>query len=160
MTATRQFIFADVYRLRPAGSVIADALLAEEWTATDQWHAGLIDPAFWLEQAPDKDSFILEDFAGPIFFFKTHLLQKTQSNIQLWMAVQLFIQFMPIASSDDLKRVADGLLEGLKWLEETLKSASVSEIFFDSYNPTLIRFCTKRLGFTLDGTRLRKQLIP
>jgi hypothetical protein len=162
MTALSTLRFSG-YTLRPAGE--ADRRLAEQWTAWDEDHAGKIDPGFWLEQRPGMDSVVVEDSQGPVFFFKTCLLNQIEPG--RGPHAQVFIQFMPCATEEDRERTRDALVEGTAWLAPVLEQSGAEEIFFDTRQPKLIAFCQKRLGFIVDGKdlkggymRLRRVLQP
>jgi hypothetical protein len=145
--------------LRPAGTDgnwEQDLELARAWVAADPDHAGKVLPEFWLEQKLDRDSFLLRDAIGPIYFFKMHLANKWQQgdpgNLML-PAVRIFLQFAP-----EKNRISKALIAGTAWLERMLKQGPMKEYYFDSQNESLIRFSQKRLGFTREGSILRKRL--
>ena len=146
MGATHSFVF-DQYRLRP--TLAGDLDLAREWTAADRDHAS-INPAFWLEQTANHDSYLLYDVAGPVFFFKICGCFYGSGELH----AEVHIQFAPI----DERRLMAGLTRGLQWLESMLSSCGYREVFFDSTNERLIRFCVKRLGFAEERGKLRKRL--
>lgn len=165
MTALNTFKFGE-YFLRPANEL--DRALAEKWTAADPEHAGVIEPGFWLENRLGRDGFLLSDQRAPLYFFKMHIhgiydlrlpdAAGTNGPVEMFEslhdAVQVFIQFPPFRDG----RVMRGLTEGCKWLERTIAPMGARELFFDSKNESLIRFCVSRLGFTRDGNNLRKKL--
>jgi hypothetical protein len=181
MTAINTFKFGEFF-LRPAGE--QDRALAERWTAADPDHAGVIDPNFWLENKLGRDGFLLSDASGPVFFFKMHIYSRftlpapkklvldngkvaalDEEERNLLNVVQVFIQFPPwdYDCGPDLRltlrgRVSKGLAEGCEWLERTVQPMGATELFFDSKNESLIRFCVNRLGFRRDGDNLRKKL--
>jgi len=138
MSADQTFIFGN-YKLRPAGT--ADLPAAVAWTAADADHAGRTRPEFWIEQTMGKDSYMLEDHEGPLFFFKLHRLSIS--------AVELHCQFPP-ASTDahQRERVQEGIIKGFEWLEGALMQSKVREVFFDSTHLPLRSFAVRRLGFT------------
>jgi hypothetical protein len=145
MTAQHAFSFGG-YLLRPAEQ--GDLHLATEWTAADVYHAGKTKPEFWIEQTINRDSYVLEDTEGPIFFFKIHRL-----SIK---AIELHCQFPPTDQADesegakyDRKRVQQGILKGFEWLEGALKKTKVEDLFFDSAHGPLRAFAVKRLGFSI-----------
>lgn len=152
MAANRSYKFAGIYELRP--TTVEDLDLARRWTMRDPAHAGILPPSFWLQQTDGRDSFLLSDDQGPVFFFKMHLESRT--------AVRIFIQFPPGGSIHfrraSEKRTAKGLIAGMDWLEKMLAPNGVTEIFFDSASETLISFCVKRLGFVEDGEYLKRHL--
>lgn len=138
------------YRLKPASLV--DLPLAKAWTKADPDHAGKVDPGFWLGQSARTQSYLLIDADGPVFFFKGSVAGKS---------LEVHVQFPP---DDDAamhhlrrRRISQGLIEGLTWLEGHMRYA-VDEIVFESTTPALIRFCQRHLGFTHEGGRLRKKL--
>ena len=161
MAALREFEFGG-FKLKPA---TADYYrLAEVWTKNDPDHRDKLDFEFWLEQDACRDSYLLFDQDGPLFFFKMHLINR--------QTVRVFIQFPTEATSKEFantpedirkaqrtgERLRRGLLLGMAWLEEMLKKNGVKEIFFDSVSKSLISFCVKRLGFTEEGEYLKKHL--
>jgi hypothetical protein len=177
MTALSTLRFS-AYTLRPAWE--EDRMLAEQWTARDEDHAGKIDPAFWLEQQPGIDSVVVEDSQGPVFFFKTRLMivkiidqnplpiqlvglsQETIEEVRppvMKIIAEVFIQFMPCATEEDRERTRQALMEGTAWLAPVLEQSGAEEMFFDSRQPKLIAFCQKRLGFIVDGTELQNGYI-
>jgi hypothetical protein len=154
MSARETFQFAQKYTLRPAGTRLADFQLAESWTMADPDHRGRIHPSFWLEQGEGRDSFLFSDDIGPLFFFKMVLVDSDVAEIH--------IQFPPPESAalkEHRCRIAEGLIQGMEWLEKILSQIKMKEMRFDSTNPGLVRFTRKRLGFIQDGGILRKQLI-
>lgn len=170
MTATRTLSF-NTYKLEPAS--YEHKQLAEEWTAEDKEHAGIVDPRFWLEQGEDHDSYLVSDKWGPVLFFRviTRQIEPTEwllggiaPTIQNgglrpgFKAAELHMQFMPAYTAVDHKRIAETLKSGCPWLEQILIGAGVEEIYFDSTFPGLVAFTTKHLGFTQEGQRLSKRL--
>ena len=150
MTATATFRFSNnKFTLRPAGE--DDFYLAEKWTQLDPEHRGSVDPRFWLEQAQGRDSFLLFDDEGPVFFFKM-VLAGSENN----RAIEIHIQFPPQGRNG--YRIAAGLIEGITWLERVLRQIQIREMFFDSASRKLITFAIKRLGFRMEGGKLRKRL--
>jgi hypothetical protein len=148
MSADHDFRFGR-YHLRPTFK--ADMARAVKWTAADPDHAKRTRPEFWLEQSISRDSYMLDDPEGPLFFFKIHRLTLK--------AVELHIQFPPEDSQKQKMRVQHGLIEGFAWLEGMFKAAKINDVSFESTSPPLIRFAVKRLGFTQDGlSRLHKEL--
>lgn len=155
MTAFNQFWFYG-YCLRPASEKDLD--LARDWNAKDADHASRVDPTFWIHQEPGQDAYVLMDVDkdSPLFFIK--LIAEGKG------VIELHIQFGPKANVAEKKRRAEALAEGLMWLEKTLKTAGIGEIFFKSKTSGLILFAEKRLGFVADpvptqgDTVLRKQL--
>lgn len=144
MTASQTFLFG-AYTLRPADD--GDMPLAVKWTAADADHAGRTRPEFWFETNLGRDSYMLEDTEGPVFFFKIHRLS---INV-----VELHCQF----PTDEVtkERVQAGILEGFAWLETELKKTKVEYLFFDSSFEPLRAFTIRRLGFSaLSGTKLSK----
>ena len=142
MTAISRFEFGHGYRLEPAGE--EHRALAENWTAWDSYHAGKIEPGFWLSQGPCWDSYLLSDGKRPVFFFKIH--REAESK-----AARFYIQYMPCATRGDRERVMEAMTVGCAWLEEKLRAAGVEEVSFTTQGENLLTFAQKRLGFTLDG---------
>jgi hypothetical protein len=149
MSARSTFIFG-AYRLRPATE--EDAAYAVPWTEADPDHAGKTAPAFWLEQQAQRDSYMLEDEEGPLFFFKLHHLARK--------VVELHVQFPPPSGDSHQRyRIQRGLIDGFQWLEETLKQAHIEVVHFDSTHPPLRRFAMARLGFDTNlDNRLSKSI--
>jgi hypothetical protein len=128
----------------------ADLMLAEHWTRADPFHRNTTAPDFWIENKDGRESFLLLDALGPVFFFKTHILNRR--------TVQMHVQFMPADTEDNKTRLREGMLQGLVWMERVLKNAGVTRIEFDSQNPQLTVFAIKRLGFAQEGESLVKAL--
>ena len=161
MAANQTYTFGG-FTLRPATK--EHALLAEVWTKNDPEHKDKVTPEFWLQQDACRDSYLLFDQDGPLFFFKMHLIDRD--------TVRIFVQFPTEATSREFvgtpeqirqaqrtgERLRRGLLLGTAWLEEMLKKNGVKEIFFDSVSKSLIFFCVKRLGFVEEGEYLKKHL--
>ena len=147
MPAVETFSFSG-YLLRPTDE--GDLRLATEWTEADPHHRDTTNPSFWLEQSQISDSYLLENNHDPIFFFK--MMRTSEAHV-----VELHIQFPPPpayhVSQNFRNRQMIALLLGFDWIERMLYFSGVTEVFFMTHNPTLARFCTKRLGF--DGTRAR-----
>lgn len=159
MGASATFQFARKYTLRPAGGEARDSGLAEKWIAADPYHRGRVQPDYWLEQGIGIDSYLCLDDEGPLFFYKMVLFEDSSSS----RAIEIHIQFPPSPSvpkkyKQYRSRMAEGLIEGLAWLEKILRQAEVREMFFESTNPGLIAFAIRRLGFVLEGGKLRKRL--
>jgi len=157
MSATETFKFMH-FTLRPAGVIATDQVLARDWTFADPDHCGRVRPSFWVEQDFGKDSYLLFDREGPVFFWKGILLVEPRR-------VEMHIQFPPMPKNlheklQRLMRTRAGLIHGLAWLEGLLSKASVEEIYFDSLSRPLIAFATKRLGFVQEGQRISKRLLP
>jgi len=76
-------------------------------------------------------------------------------------AMEVHVQFPPdddpALSNMRRRRIAQGLIEGLAWLEERSRPY-LDEIQFVSTTPALIRFCIRHLGFVQDGQTLRKRI--
>jgi hypothetical protein len=138
----------DVFELRVATE--EHSLLAKQWTNSDTWHMGRIDPSFWTTQKPGADAFVLCDYAGPLFFFK---MVRVGLN-----RVHLHLQFSPWKNDWEKERRREALQIGTRWLEEVLPLNDVAEICFDTYNSELAAFARRRLGFFKDGTLLVKRL--
>lgn len=151
MTANLSFHFGE-YLLRPAS--LDDMALAVKWTAADAER-----PEFWIEQTAGRDSYMLEDQEGPVFFFKMHRLSLK--------AVEIHTQFPPLGTvlhssekqEHDRRRVQQAIIQGFRWLEGSLAKTKVKEIYFDSTHPPLRAFAVRRLGFaTSQGPRLLKSI--
>jgi hypothetical protein len=106
-----------------------------------------------------RDSYILEDLEGPVFFFKLHRLSIN--------AVEVHCQFPPTDTTEtaeaieyEVKRVRVAILKGFEWLETALRLTRITTIYFDSSHAPLRNFAIRRLGFTgMEGTeRLAKQI--
>lgn len=133
---------------------LCDMRLAEAWTAADSHHRDTTLPIFWLDQRLGTESYVMEDSAGPILFFKM-VRQPGQT-------VEMHVQFPPLPESatgraESRYRVVHALMLGFEWLERVLILREIKSLSFICDTPQLKRFCEKRLGFTQDhGTRLRK----
>jgi hypothetical protein len=125
--------------------------LAKLWTAADPDHDGVLSPQFWLEQRAGVDSTLLLDSVGPVFFFKAALLLVREDPV---LRAQIFIQFMPAKTEEDLERTRSGLIHGTAWFEQIMRISGVKEIFFDTRQAKLIAFCKKRLGFEIEQQRI------
>jgi hypothetical protein len=153
MPALETFCF-DGYTLRPAGE--GDVRLATEWTQGDPYHRNNTHPTFWLEQRRGSDSYVLEDNAGPVFFFK--MMRTSEAHV-----VELHIQFPPPEYHLRQQKLRNSrqmvaLILGFEWIERVLLFSGVTNVFFISHSPSLIRFCVKRLGFEQKGAHLTKRI--
>lgn len=144
MSAIQTFEFSG-YKLRPAGP--EDLKLAEQWVAWDKFHAGIIEPSFWIFQGPKTDSYLLFDGGGPVFFLKLHGIDPNEKGVP--RRVALHIQFMPCATDEDSERTMEGLLQGTRWMEGLMLANGTEMIFFDSISTSLINFAVRRLGFKI-----------
>lgn len=162
MSAIETFRF-NGYTLRPAGASIWDYRLANEWSSCDPAHRNTLKGDFWIEQRIRVDSYVFENGAGPLLFFKMHGHGPDYERAE---TVELFVQFAPRHASSGaearqrLKQLQEGLKEGFAWVERILSLNGVSKVYFDSRNELLIRFCIKELGFQRDGERLTKPIEP
>jgi hypothetical protein len=138
------------YQLRR--SSLVDLPLAKEWTKADLDHAGKVDPGFWLGQSARAQSFLLSDSDGPVFFFKGIVAGKS-----LEVHVQFPPEGDPAMRNMRRRRISQGLIDGLEWLEGRMRGA-VEEVIFESTTPALIRFSERHLGFRQSGGRLRKRI--
>ena len=150
MTALASFTFRG-YTLRPARW--DDLSLAEYWVKEDPFHKGTTKAKFWCEQKIGIESYILSDKFGPVFFFKMQRAQGGDAEIHVQFPPEMK---NPTARSDQRCRVMNGLIFGFEWLERVLSLRQVNALFFDSKNPSLIRFSKRRLGFVEDGQRLKR----
>lgn len=156
MSALETFTF-NGYTLRPANE--SDLPLAQLWTLADTDHKDITLPSFWIEQRIGRDSYLLSDGAGPVFFFKLHVTTWRGSAMKP-CRVELHIQFMPGITDEDTGRIRGGLTQGMTWLERVLRLSAIREVSFDSSNRKLIAFCKKRLGFSGEAGRLVKHISP
>jgi len=148
MSATRTYHF-DHYLLRPVNET--DATFAINWTLEDPHHRDLTMPDFWLEQTGTRDSYILLDNEGRVFFLKLHKLGED--------AVDIHIQFSPDDSRHQTMRVSKALMVGLEWLEEKLRAHGIRHLSFDSASDRLIYFAIKKLKFhSTEDYRLEKEI--
>lgn len=149
MTAFNTFRFFG-YQLRPAS--IDDLPAATKWNAADEDHRGRVNPQFWVDQGPGEEAYVLEDQDGPdrmLFFLK--LCRQGMHRGQA--VIELHIQFDPEVGGTARTRRRHALMEGLQWLERTLRLSGGKELFFRSRNEGLILFAQKRLGFIIDPAR-------
>ena len=123
---------------------------ARAWTLQDPDHRDTTPPEFWFEQRAGRESYVLQDSSGLVFFFK---LQGHATG-----EVEMHIQFPPPIDLDQRARILRGLTKGLCWIERALAFRQVHTLFFVSKSATLIRFCETRLGFKANGNRLEKQI--
>jgi hypothetical protein len=147
----------DGYRLR--ATIASDLGLAAEWTAADAAHAGL-DPMFWLEQGPSKQSYLLFDDEGPVFFFKGILAMV--AHLGGTQILEVYIQFPPFATAAHevhayKTRIARALAGGTEWLAGRMRGV-VDEFVFETSSPSLKHFCERRLDFEMRDGRLRKRI--
>jgi hypothetical protein len=148
MPALSSFVFEGL-RLRPA--IDGDYPLAQSWADVDPYHRGS-NAAFWVDQNPGIESYLLSDRWGPLFFFRLDRIAKDAATVH--------IQFAPGNGADHKIRIIRGMTCGLRWIERVLLSAGINALYFDSKNPQLIAFCTRRLGFEkLTDSRLRKVIL-
>lgn len=149
MSATEIFRFG-CFTLRPA--TLADYPLAAEWTRQDPAHHGKLDPLTWIRQGARIESYLLKDQGWPVFFFHIEIV-----DTKVAPAVRMRIQFPPAGGDRNLRDlVLQGIIEGIAWLEPYVRAKGIRTIFFNSENPSLVRFCVKRLGFTQNGRLLMK----
>ena len=135
----------DGYQLR--ATVASDLELATEWTTADKYHAGL-DPAFWLEQGPTKQSYLLYDESGPVFFFKGVLTGR---------ALEVFIQFPAPGTAANEVVLSKALAAGTMWLANRMRGV-VDEFTFETESPSLKRFCERRLHFEERDGKMRRRI--
>lgn len=148
MTATRVFYFED-YLLRPTDET--DETFAIHWTLADPDHKDITRPDFWLEQSAQRDSYVLLDGEGRVFFLKLHRIDKT--------TIELHIQFPPEDTREQTLRVAKALIVGLDWLEGELRKHGIRHLAFDSHSQRLISFAIKKLHFLkTEDFRLEKEI--
>ena len=121
-----------------------DLEMAREWTEADEDHRGRVDPAFWCEQAERRQSYLLSDGDGPLYFF---------TGVMVTDTLEINVQFAPYEALKTLEnrhalrgRIMRGLVEGMHWLEERMRGV-VDEMHFESRSPDLIRFAVRKLGF-------------
>ena len=77
MPALSTFFFSG-FTLRP--STAGDRTLATAWTKADPEHSTTTPPDFWIEQSDSTESYLLEDDAGPVFFFKMQRHSRRRSH--------------------------------------------------------------------------------
>lgn len=140
----------DWFTLRP--TVLDDFLLATRWNDADVYHRGVLFGEFWLQQGEIKQSFLLVDPQGPVFFFKMEFLPKGEHG-----ELEMYIQFGP-ADEVSHRRTIRGLVAGLAWLEKRVLQQGFKEIYSSSKNPALIAFCKRRLGAVEEDGRLMWRL--
>jgi hypothetical protein len=151
------------FKMRPAGASIWDHRLAALWTAADPAHRHM-SPSFWLEQRHLIDSWVFEDKEGPILFFK--LEGHAGADPMRAETCQMYIQFPPANARNGeerghrMRRVRAVMVHGFEWVLRVLSQNGVREVFFDSHNEVLIRFCVKELGFNRNGARLSRAVLP
>jgi hypothetical protein len=148
MSASRTFHF-DRYMLRPVDET--DRTFAINWTLADPDHKDLTAPDFWLEQTATRDSYVLLDGQGRVFFLKLHQMDAN--------SVDIHIQFAPEYTRDQALRVGRALMVGLDWLEGKLRDHGVSHLAFDSHSQGLVSFAVKKLNFSkTKDFRLEKEI--
>lgn len=106
--------------------------------ANDEHHVGTT-PEFF--NSPGTICKVYEDEEGPILFVRGA------------RALRLDIQYV---DNTDSKRNMRAMLEGFDKLAAKAADNGFTEIIFNTNNPMLKRFCTKRFGFVESGSELRK----
>lgn len=177
VSETRHPLFAfqgfELYRARRE-----DFWLAMLWNEMDPHHAGTVDPEQWIDWSPGVESYLWRDTQGWLFFSRLNrrVMCFGPESIPA-MVLEVRMQFAPYserpapsnyplntparieaAKPIDPNRTMRGLILGTEWLCRSLAPTNVSALCFDSESPSLIRFCTKRMGFRRDGTSLIKWL--
>lgn len=143
MSETR-FQFGD-YSVRPVNPADRERLAA--WIAADPAHSAQgIDASFFLDEEPGVGCYVLEDAAGPVFFFRT-------SNV-----VRLDVQFGPSESDEERQRNRDALFEGTDWFAAVCAQRGATEIVFESGSQLLRRAAVQRMGFEPLAGELRRPL--
>jgi hypothetical protein len=148
MSATRTYHFSN-FMLRPVDET--DATFAINWTMADPDHRDLTMPDFWMEQTATRDSYVLLDGQGRVFFLKLHQIERD--------SVEIHIQFAPEYTREQALRVGRALLVGLDWLEGKLRSHGITHLAFDSHSQGLVSFAMKKLKFNkTQDFRLEKEI--
>lgn len=137
------------YELRPTEPKDID--LARAWTTADPHHAGLIAPEFWIEQGRGVGGMEL-----------TYVLCSPDGNLlflRMERVARLYIQFSPIESAEDSKRLRTALKAGMEYLEIALGAVGIGELIFDTASSLLRAFACRTLGFSTEGPAvLRRRL--
>lgn len=125
------------YELRPAEA--SDIELARAWTAADPVHAGKIAPEFWIEQGRGVGgmelTYVLCSPHGHLLF------------LRMERVARLYIQFSPIESEVDRKRLREGLQAGMTYLAAALGAVGIAEVLFDTGSAALRFFAIRALNF-------------
>lgn len=137
------------YELRPAEP--KDIELARAWTSADPHHAGLIAPEFWIEQGRGVGgmelTYVLCSPHGHLLF------------LRMERVARFYIQFSPIESPEDSKRLREALKAGMDYLAIALGAVGIGEVIFDTTSTLLRAFACRSLGFSTEGPPiLRRRL--
>lgn len=113
------------------GRTVPDDEITKAWHAADPEHQhGDVD--FFIKPVPGREHFVIDRDGKP-------LLYVTVENV-----ARVHIQFNPEGSKI---KILKGLIEGFKWLANSLQARGYREMIFDSRFPSLIKFCQSALGF-------------
>lgn len=130
------------FKLRAATP--ADEVWLKAAIEADDDHRGRVKPAFFTEQLTGRaECMVIEDAEGaPVFAFRME------------RAIRLHIQFQPATTTEERQRIGAALTEGFLWLREAAQASGFREILFQSTVAPLVRFCSKRFGFTRSTSEL------
>lgn len=147
----------------------SDYATAKAWTDADPFHAGRVDPSFWLKRAPGIESYLLYDETGPVYFARLQRIYHEHAEPSpdeklippvIYAGLELHIQFAP-PSQVSTHRTAQALNDGLEWLIKTLTTDDRTALMrFDSQHSRLTAFACERLGFVEQDGHLIKWLLP
>ncbi len=128
------------YLLRPA--VANDNALAALWNDRDPDHAWEgQNPTYWTEQRENAENYVLEDWAGIVFFLKIIRQIKRPECIEVSM------QFSPKAHQHFDLRTTRAIGVGFAWLLKALAANGVRDLYFSSRSVPLINFAQVKWGF-------------
>lgn len=147
----------DGYKLREIED--GDRKQLEEWIAADAHHASYFEPEFFMGRVaagegkwvidPRATCYALEDAQGTVFY------------IRLSRASRVNIQFPPAEGiSEQRRRIAQGLVQGMAFLEVALSRAGVEEWIFSSESPRLRYMAEGALNFAPSRHELVRAIAP
>jgi hypothetical protein len=135
------------YHLRRAGAQDLDLLAV--WIAADPDHRNTVQPEFFATQGDGLECFAVEDESDTVVFY-----------IKMTRALRLDIQFGPEETLAQREQNADALRSGFEWLHAGASGAGIHQILFNSTNPPLVNFATRRLGFDRSPEELLRVVTP
>jgi hypothetical protein len=117
----------------------SDQPILAKWIANDPAHAGVLTPEFFMSD--QAQCLVYEAFDGlnhhPALYIRLEPVTP--------VLIRAFVQF------PDDRRNGRHLMGAFQIVKDTLAKAGFTHLVFDSVSPTLIRFCTRRLGFVYAG---------
>lgn len=124
-----------------SASTIDDVPQLTEWIAHDPYHFRQCNPEWWITGNDNLLAFCLMDERGPLTF--TRLDSEGEY-------VRIHCQFPPRREVSQ-RRLVVGMIQCMDKLIELYRTdTSCKGMIFNSINPTLITFMSKRFGFVFD----------